>query len=400
MIRSYVVEGATLKCSCGSQTSKLKLPRNSKITINQIKQATVADYHANVNILPFGQCNSIKNPQVKKATEANHGRLTPQPCQPVILSPWNNEKGNVINDDDANLLNTSTLRCKWHKENEKIEISDDGQQCVLRAAPPPVRYEKDPYALPEDKGNIMVDGEKYSIYVPEYQGRTNANYKKDGWRTIKTKHVTATNTDWLGVIANYNCDEMTDSSNMSNTNIRDYCYLTLILGFLQAHNNNTVKTHIHVEIQKKGTKHRAVVQYGRTNTALQSKAGLPYYYSDLKSTVEANGSVHGKTETQEIIKKYYQRKDNKTYDIKIYLDSNHTNNPYIGYLSIVCGNVMISPKLYKNDDAELGHFSGLFGFIWEINLNLRYQMARSTKIPEVDISKINKIVAPDIKFIS
>jgi hypothetical protein len=50
MIRSYVVEGATLKCSCGSQTSKLKLPRNSKITINQIKQATVADYHANGSV--------------------------------------------------------------------------------------------------------------------------------------------------------------------------------------------------------------------------------------------------------------------------------------------------------------------------------------------------------------
>jgi hypothetical protein len=420
--KSYVVAGATLKCNQGDKQSKLKLAAHHRVYIKGIPQANINDFKPNVNVLPFGMCKSMSNPAVAAATAANKGRLKKMPCTPVLTMPWINGKEDKTVAGAPALLNKSTQMCLYCG---RITIKNDGQNagnanrsnsqpnktarsknrsatkstCTIGPAPPPVRYEKDPNALAEDKGNIVVDGKKYPVYVPEFHNGSNAVYKRDGWSVIKTKHVTSTDTDWLGVIANYNCDQMIDSSNMSNINIRNYCFLNLILGCLQAYNSNTKKTNIHIEILKKRDKYRAIIQYGTSNTVLQTKAGLPYYYSDLKSTVEINGSSHGKEEVQKIIKEYFHFKDNKTYDIKVNLDSNHANDPYLGYLAIVNGKIMFVPKLYKKDNADLGHFSGLLGLLWENDMNLRYEMAKSTKIPDVTINDINKIAAPAIKLI-
>jgi hypothetical protein len=401
MIRTYVVEGATLKCSYGSQTSKLKIPHNRKIKISKIKQATVADYHANVNILPFGQCKSLKNPQVKAATQAHHGHLTPQPCQPVLLSPWNNEKGNIVNNGDANLLNTSTLRCKW---SGVIEIEDDGQpHCTLRAAPPPVRYEKDPDALPEDKGDIEVDGKKYPIYVPEYRNGSNALYKNNGWTVVKTKHVSATNVDWLGVISSMAFESLDDPSGMSKKDIQNFYAVSFLMGFIKAVADNTVTTSIRVEIQQKGKEHRAVVQYGASNTMLKSKAGQTFDASSLNQGVDSDYEMN-KMVARNFIKSCFGSTDDKAYDIKITFDSKHKKEYYIGYLSIVNNKIYLTPKLYSGDSAELGYYSlsiPLLGdFNWKHKMDLRCSMQKSSVVPKNNIDRINKLLASDIKFIS
>lgn len=49
--------------------------------------ATVMDYIP-ANIITFGMCNLIANPQVASLTSAALGVLTPAPCVPVITSPW------------------------------------------------------------------------------------------------------------------------------------------------------------------------------------------------------------------------------------------------------------------------------------------------------------------------
>ena len=85
---SYVVEGATLRCSFGDKESKLQLPMDHKIYIKGKAQANIMDFKPMVNVQPFGKCSSLANPVVAAATAANHGRLQKMPCVPALTMPW------------------------------------------------------------------------------------------------------------------------------------------------------------------------------------------------------------------------------------------------------------------------------------------------------------------------
>jgi hypothetical protein len=416
--KSYVVAGATLKCNKGDKQSKLKLPAHHRVYIKGIPQANINDFKPNVNVLPFGMCKSMSNPAVAAATAANKGRLKKMPCTPVLTMPWINGKEDKTVAGAPALLNKSTQMCLYCG---RITIKNDGQNagnanrsnsqpnktarsknrsatkstCTIGPAPPPVRYEKDPDALPEDKGNIVVDGKKYPVYVPEFHNGSNAVYKRNGWSVIKTKHVTSTDTDWLGVITSFECESLDDTSTMSKKNIRDFCALSLVMGFLQAYADNTVTTSIHVEILKKGSAHRAIVQYGTSNNPIQKNAGISFTCLNLVS------SSWNKNDLELLIKKSFPCPENKTYDIKVSLDSNHKTDRYIGYLSVINGKVILTPKLYKNDKAELGLYPlylGETGIGWKHELDLRNYMERSCLLAEANINTINKMVAP-IKFV-
>lgn len=125
MSQSYVVEGAKLECSFGSAPSNLQIPFPRYSSIDGKKTATIDDYQTNQNIMPFGMCSSRSNPEVARATAANKGRLTPQPCKPLTTSPWMRGKSDVTVEGIPCLLNVSTLRCQWCGV---IRVSDDGQQ--------------------------------------------------------------------------------------------------------------------------------------------------------------------------------------------------------------------------------------------------------------------------------
>ncbi|TQK62501.1 uncharacterized protein DUF4280 [Brevibacillus sp. AG162] len=84
----------------------------------------IMDFVPNVNIMPFGQCNNLKNPTVASATAANNGVLTPVPCTPVMTMPWIDGKLDKIVGGHPALLNKSTNIC-FHCGLIKIE--DDGQ---------------------------------------------------------------------------------------------------------------------------------------------------------------------------------------------------------------------------------------------------------------------------------
>jgi len=53
-----------------------------------LSTATIMEFIPLDNILPFGMCESLANPEVAAATTAALGVLTPMPCIPVVVDPW------------------------------------------------------------------------------------------------------------------------------------------------------------------------------------------------------------------------------------------------------------------------------------------------------------------------
>ncbi len=80
-----------------------------------------------VNILPFGMCNSLANPQVAAATAAKYGTLTPQPCVPVVAAPWAPGSPTVLIGNMPALNNSSKCMCNW---GGVIQVVSPGQTKV------------------------------------------------------------------------------------------------------------------------------------------------------------------------------------------------------------------------------------------------------------------------------
>ena len=83
-----VCMGASMMCTFGAAPSSLVvLPKNKTFT-NEVPDANIMDHIPLVNIMPFGMCSSIANPEVAAATAAALGVLTPMPCVPNTPAPW------------------------------------------------------------------------------------------------------------------------------------------------------------------------------------------------------------------------------------------------------------------------------------------------------------------------
>ncbi len=93
-------------------SSLVVLPVNRVNTANQ-PDANIMDNKPLVNIMPFGMCMSLANPEVASATAAALGVLTPMPCVPVTPAPWTPGAPTVLLGGAPTLDNTSTLQCMW-----------------------------------------------------------------------------------------------------------------------------------------------------------------------------------------------------------------------------------------------------------------------------------------------
>lgn len=108
-----VVNGATLMCAMGAAPSTLVvLPTNRNLGCSQ-PTATIMDHIPMTNIMPFGVCMSLANPQVAAATAAAMGVLTPQPCIPATVAPWVPGVPTVLIGNMPSVDNTCTLNCMW-----------------------------------------------------------------------------------------------------------------------------------------------------------------------------------------------------------------------------------------------------------------------------------------------
>ncbi|QZY54459.1 DUF4280 domain-containing protein [Crassaminicella profunda] len=121
-----VCSGAMLQCSFGNAPSSLMVtPQNKVLTAMPI--ANIMDYKPMMNILPFGMCMSLANPQVAAATSAALGVLTPMPCIPNIVTPWAPGSPTVLVANQPALNHTSKLVCMW---GGMIQITNPGQQTI------------------------------------------------------------------------------------------------------------------------------------------------------------------------------------------------------------------------------------------------------------------------------
>jgi hypothetical protein len=93
-------------------SSLVVLPTN-KVFTDEMPDANIMDHIPLVNIMPFGMCQSLANPEVAAATAAALGVLTPMPCIPNTPAPWIAGAPTVLLADFPTLDNVSQLMCIW-----------------------------------------------------------------------------------------------------------------------------------------------------------------------------------------------------------------------------------------------------------------------------------------------
>lgn len=124
---NQVCMGAQLKCTFGAAPSSLVVLPKNRVFSSNMPDANIMDYKPMINILPFGMCNSVANPQVAAATAAAFGVLTSMPCIPSTVVPWTPGNPTVLIGGQPIINNTSVCMCMW---GGVISVSNSGQQTV------------------------------------------------------------------------------------------------------------------------------------------------------------------------------------------------------------------------------------------------------------------------------
>lgn len=109
---SPVVTGAMLACTFGMAPSTLNVIRPNA-TVEGRPAGNITDMAPMVNVMPFGMCQSLANPQVAAATAAALGVLTPMPCVPVPTGPWTPVAPATLVGGAPILLQGATLMCAY-----------------------------------------------------------------------------------------------------------------------------------------------------------------------------------------------------------------------------------------------------------------------------------------------
>jgi hypothetical protein len=121
---SYVCSTAQMQCSMGTSPSSLTVLPDRTVLLSNKPKANIMDNKPMVNILPFGMCQSLANPQVAAATSAAMGVLTPQPCIPNVTAPWMPGKTDLLIKGQPALLDNCQLMCMWAGS---IKLNTNGQ---------------------------------------------------------------------------------------------------------------------------------------------------------------------------------------------------------------------------------------------------------------------------------
>ncbi len=122
-----IVNGATLQCSFGTTPSNLVITPEKQVGSGSTAAASIMDHLPMKNVMPFGLCITVSNPQVAAATSAALGTLTPQPCLPVTTQPWVPGSPTVTIRSQPALNTGSTCMCQW---GGVITITAPGQTKV------------------------------------------------------------------------------------------------------------------------------------------------------------------------------------------------------------------------------------------------------------------------------
>ena len=128
MSLAVVGELSLIKCIFGMIPTPLTVLPDRTVTAETMLMGNITDMIPLINILPFGMCTSLANPEVLVATIAAFGVLTPMPCIPVIVDPWLTEALDVIVTEGPALDQTATIMCAWAG---LIHIEEPGNFTVM-----------------------------------------------------------------------------------------------------------------------------------------------------------------------------------------------------------------------------------------------------------------------------
>jgi hypothetical protein len=123
-----VCMGAMMQCTFGAAPSSLVVLPTNKVFTNEMPDANIMDHIPMTNIMPFGVCMSLANPEVAAATAAALGVLTPMPCIPNTPAPWIPGAPTVMLANFPTLDNVSQLMCIW---GGVITFSMPGEETVM-----------------------------------------------------------------------------------------------------------------------------------------------------------------------------------------------------------------------------------------------------------------------------
>lgn len=108
-----ICNGAQCQCTFGAAPSVLVVMPSSMVMGENLPAATIMDNKPMTNIMPFGMCSSLANPQVASATSAALGVLTPMPCIPATSAPWMPGSFTVMIGGNPALNDSSKLICSY-----------------------------------------------------------------------------------------------------------------------------------------------------------------------------------------------------------------------------------------------------------------------------------------------
>jgi hypothetical protein len=108
-----VTSGTVLQCSFGAAPSTFIVLPINRVTACNLPSGTIMDNKPILNVPPFGMCQSPSNPAVIAATAAAMGVLTPMPCMPVLVAPWEPGTPTVTIANLPALDTNCKLTCAW-----------------------------------------------------------------------------------------------------------------------------------------------------------------------------------------------------------------------------------------------------------------------------------------------
>lgn len=123
-----VCMGAMCACSFGVAPSALVITPENRVVVKGVPMATIMDNIPMKNIMPFGMCSSMANPQVAAATAAALGVLAPMPCMPVVPAPWAPGSPTVLVGNKPALNQNCKAMCAW---GGVIQITNPGNTSVM-----------------------------------------------------------------------------------------------------------------------------------------------------------------------------------------------------------------------------------------------------------------------------
>ncbi|GGG82882.1 DUF4280 domain-containing protein [Paenibacillus radicis (ex Gao et al. 2016)] len=122
----YVVRGAKMQCSFGSNFRRINLPQSHGAYVNDKPMMNESDRMPVENIAYFGVCSSVENDntEVLYLFGKDGAPVNGKRCCPVFLDDWLLTKADALVDGKPALTTKSQLICM---HDGVITFVDDGQ---------------------------------------------------------------------------------------------------------------------------------------------------------------------------------------------------------------------------------------------------------------------------------